>query len=387
MKLFVLTSRIPYPLEKGDKLRIFHQLKHLSKNHSIYLCALQLPFSKEHKEARAVLSGFCEEVHFIKLSPLQIGLSLFKSFENKQPFQTALFTDKSAKKTIAKLIKTIEPNHIYCQLTRVAEYVRFAKLRKTIDYMDAFSKGMERRKQKASFLFKWLYQWEANKQKAYENQVFDAFDRHTIITQEDQKHIDHSKRSTITVIPNGVNENYFKPQVATPKYDLVFVGHLSYGPNVDAAKFLCKEILPIIKKNIPQVKVLLAGAHPTKSIQNLQSESITVSGWLNDIRIAYSSSKICIAPLRMGTGLQNKLLEAMAMQIACVTTPLANKALQAPSDAIHVGETAQEIAGRCIELLSNSEDRECQAKKGNQFVRETYSWSKSTAQLEELLLK
>jgi len=387
MKLFVITSRIPYPLEKGDKLRVFHQLKELSKTHRIYLCSLQLPFSKQDEDAKTVLSRFCQEVHFIKLSPTRIALSLIKSLWNKLPFQTALFTDEQAKMKVAKLVRTIKPDHIYCQLTRVAEYVLTAKQPKTIDYMDAFSKGMERRKEKATLLFKWLYQWEANKQKAYEKEIFDAFDKHAIITKEDQKHIDHPKRSNIAVVPNGVNYNYFKPQSAPIKYDLVFVGNLSYAPNIDAATFLCKEILPIIQEQYPSVKVLLAGAKPTKAIQNLQSESVKVSGWLEDIRSAYASSKICIAPMRMGTGLQNKLLEAMAMEKACVTSLLANRALKAPSEAICIGETAQELAKHCIELISNPEERNMRAKRGNRFIKETYNWSKSTAILEELLLK
>lgn len=388
MKLFVITSRIPYPLEKGDKLRIFHQLKELSKTHQIYLCSLQLPFSKENEKSKTALSAICMEVHFIKLSVLQIGLSLVKSLFNKRPFQTALFTDDKARKKVAALIKSRQPNHIYCQLTRVAEYVRYEDTPKTIDYMDAFSKGMERRKEKSGFLFKWFYHWEAQKQKAYEMEAFDAFDNHTIITSEDQKHIDHPKRSAISIIPNGVNEDYFKPQSARPKkYDLVFVGNLAYPPNSDAAQFLCKKILPIIKEKYPEVKVLLAGVNPTQSIKRLQSKSVEVSGWLEDIRTAYASAKICIAPMRMGTGLQNKLLEAMAMEIPCVTTTLANRALEAPENAICVGNTEQELAKACLELIFNPEGRKRLARNGKHFVSESYAWSKSTAKLEELLLK
>ena len=109
MKLFVITSRIPYPLEKGDKLRIFHQMKELSKNHQIYLCALQSSIKKEDKLAYEVLNKFCKEVHFIKLSPTQITLSLFKSLFTGMPFQTALFTDEKAKQKVSDLINSISP--------------------------------------------------------------------------------------------------------------------------------------------------------------------------------------------------------------------------------------------------------------------------------------
>ena len=187
MKLFVLTSRVPYPLDKGDKLRIYHQMKSLAEKHDIYLCGLQLPFSKDTEEARLELESFCKEVHFVKLSILQVLYSLLLACFSKTPFQTALFTNTTAKAKVSKLIQTINPNHIYCQLTRAAEYVRFEDYTKTLDYMDVFSKGMERRADKAPFYSKWLYRWESSKQKQYETDLFKDFNTHTIITEEDSE--------------------------------------------------------------------------------------------------------------------------------------------------------------------------------------------------------
>ncbi len=386
MKLFVITSRIPYPLEKGDKLRIFHQMKELSKNHQIYLCALQSSNKKDDKQAYEVLNKFCEEVHFIKLSAIQIALSLFKSLFTGTPFQTALFTDVKAKLKVRDLINSISPNHIYCQLTRAAEYVRSENRTKTLDYMDAFSKGMERRAKNTNLFSSWIYSWEASKQKKYEQEIFSSFNSHCIITEEDQKCIDTKHKKEIKIIRNGVDFNYFTPQYTSIKYDIVFVGNMGYAPNIDAAQFLCNDILPLIKKEIPSIKVLLAGAEPSLTVQNLKSESVDVSGWLKDIRTAYSESNIFIAPMRIGTGLQNKLLEAMAMNKACVTTPLANKALKAPKNSISIGITAQELADECILLLNNKEQNSRQALLGHNFVKDAYQWSKTTDELTKLFL-
>jgi len=386
MKLFILTSRIPYPLEKGDKLRVFHQMKELSQNHQIYLCALHSQNKKENKLAYEVLNEFCEQVHFIKLSHTQIALSLFKSIFTGVPFQTALFTDAKAKVKVKKIIQSIAPDHIYCQLTRAAEYVREEDIPKTLDYMDAFSKGMERRAENSNLLSRWLYLWEASKQKNYEKEIFSSFNSHCIITEEDQNCIDSPRKKEIKIIRNGVDFNYFTPQQTRLKYDIVFVGNMGYAPNIDAAQFLCKEILPLIKKEIPSVKILLAGAEPTLLVQNLQSESVVVSGWLKDIRTAYSESNIFIAPMRIGTGLQNKLLEAMAMNKACITTPLANKALKAPKDSIRIGFSAQELATECILLLRNNKLNHKQATQGRNFVKEAYQWSKTTDELTKIFL-
>ena len=361
-------------------------MKELSKNHQIYLCALQSSIKKEDELAYEVLNKFCTEVHFIKLSPTQIALSLFKSLFTGIPFQTALFTDEKAKLKVRDLINSISPNHIYCQLTRAAEYVRSENRTKTLDYMDAFSIGMERRAKNTNLFTRWIYLWEASKQKKYEKEIFSSFDSHCIITEEDQNYIDTTRKKEIKIIRNGVDFNYFVPQKTPIIYDIVFVGNMGYAPNIDAAQFLCNDILPLIKKVIPTVKILLAGAEPSLTVQNLKSESVEVSGWLKDIRTAYSESTIFIAPMRIGTGLQNKLLEAMAMNKACVTTPLANKALKAPTNSISIGFTAQELADECILLLNNKEQNNRQALLGNNFVKDAYQWSKTTDELSKLFL-
>ena len=385
MKLFVLTSRIPFPLEKGDKLRIFNQLKRLSKSHKIYLCSTYLPNTKIVKESKEVLLSLCEEVHFIRLSYLQILISILKAIFNNDPFQTALFYDLNAQRKITQLISKIKPDHLYCQLTRVAKYIVYNKTRKTLDYMDAFSKGMERRANRSHLALSWFYKWEAKKQKKYESQMMYLFDNHTIITKEDRSFITHPKKKSINIISNGVDFDYFKPYEAIIKYDLVFVGNMSYAPNIDAVQFLCKDILPIIKIKIPKIKILIAGAYPSKSVLKLESQNITVSGWMEDIREAYAISKVFIAPMRMGTGLQNKLLEAMSMNKACITTNIANNALSAPNDTIYSADNAQELADLCIKILNNKELRNKLEKNAHNFVKNKYSWEKTTNDLDKIL--
>lgn len=385
MKLFVLTSRIPYPLEKGDKLRIYHQIKELSKRHRIFLCAL---YQKEShvEEAKKELSIFCEELYFIKISKYQQCISLISACFNHMPFQSALFYDRNAKQQVLGIINKVQPNHIYCQLTRVAEYLKEIKQPKTLDYMDAFSKGMKRRAKSSSIFSAWLFYWESKKQKQYERELFSHFKQHTIISAQDLDAIDHPQKSTIKIIPNGVDFKHFKPINSKKKYDLTFVGNMSYAPNVDAAIFLCEDILPLIQKQCPDVKLLIAGASPSNRVKQLASEVVTVSGWIDDIREAYAATRVFIAPMRIGTGLQNKLLEAMAMRIPCITSPLANKSLRAKETEIVVAKSAADIAHACVKLLNNTTLRNEIASKGFDFVTKHYQWPKTTATLEQLFM-
>jgi glycosyltransferase involved in cell wall biosynthesis len=131
---------------------------------------------------------------------------------------------------------------------------------------------------------------------------------------------------------------------------------------------------------------MLAGASPDRKVLSLKSERVTVTGWMDDIRDAYAASKIFIAPMRIGTGLQNKLLEAMSMKLPSITTPLANDALKAKDgEEILIGETSKELAKKIILLLNNNNDYERIANNGYRFVKSNYSWEEATEKLNQII--
>ena len=174
MKIFVLLSRFPYPLEKGDKLRAFHHIKELSKNHDVILCALT---DKEVKQSSIdILYKYCVSIDVIKLPKWKIYWNIFNQllFTNKS-LQVAYFYNEKAQNTINDLLEKHQPDHIYCQLIRVAEYVRNSKINKTLDYMDALARGMERRVEDAPLYLKWFLKNEAIRLLRYEHFIFDAF--------------------------------------------------------------------------------------------------------------------------------------------------------------------------------------------------------------------
>ncbi len=161
---------------------------------------------------------------------------------------------------------------------------------------------------------------------------------------------------------------------------------MAYPPNVDAANFLIKEIMPLVWGKIPGAKVLLAGASPDRKVLALKSNMVEVSGWLDDIREAYASAKVFIAPMRIGTGLQNKLLEAMSMKIPSITTRLANDALNAKNgEQVLIGDNANELADNILNLLEDTGLYKSIAHNGYKFVNSEYSWEESTAKLEKIM--
>ncbi|HPT15244.1 MAG TPA: glycosyltransferase, partial [Bacteroidales bacterium] len=300
--------------------------------------------------------------------------------------QVGYFYNYRGQKKIDRLIAEYKPQHIFCQLLRVSEYVRHAKIPKTLDYQDVFSTGMKRRAETSPWWLKPLFLLEYRRLLRYEHAVFNDFDNKTIISAPDRDLIPHPANRQIIVVPNGVDHGYFKPVVREKTFDVVFTGNMGYPPNVNAAEYLVSEIIPIVRNKIPGVTVMLAGATPHQRVQALANERIRVTGWVEDIRESYAASKIFIAPMRIGTGLQNKLLEAMSMGLPCITSVLANQALGAAENReILVGRSPEEFANHIIRLLTDQEFALGISEAGKTYVDKTYDWENSTMVIEKII--
>lgn len=386
MKILILLSRIPYPLEKGDKLRAFNHIKYLSKNNKITLFAIN--DSKVNKEkAFQALQPYCRSINFFDISKFSILFNVLLAFFNGKPLQTGYFFSRRAKKRINKIISETKPDHIFCQLVRIAEYVKDENIPKTLDYQDVFSKGVERRIHSSPFYLKPFLKLEYKRLLKYENKIFDYFDNKIIISEPDRELIPHPEKDKIVIVMNGVDTDFFKPINRKKEYDIVFTGNMGYPPNVNGVEFLVKQILPIVRRNKPEIKVLIAGANPDRKVIAVKSKNVHVTGWVEDIRECYAKARIFIAPMQIGTGLQNKLLEAMAMKIPCISSHLANNALNAKSGKeIKIGDSAEEYAQHIIYLLDNKDKADEIALNGYNFVLNNYNWEKATEKLEELML-
>ena len=385
-KIFVLLSRVPYPLEKGDKLRAFHQIKELSEKHDIILCALSdIPIQPETK---AFLKPFVKQLYVFRLGRLGILLRLFICFFTDKPFQVIYFYKRSIHQAIRKLIKKHNPDYLYCQLIRTADYIKDLDVNKTLDYQDVFSRGLYRRWQVAPWYKKIFIGMEYRRVLRYEAMVFDCFKKKTIISYPYRDLIPHMDRYQIEVIPNGVDFSFFEPKKAEKVYDIIFTGNMAYPPNINGATYLIRKVMPIVWKYKPDATVVLAGANPSLYVRSLESDQVLVTGWVHDMRDYYSKSRIFVAPMQIGTGMQNKVLEAMAMELPCITSSLANDALNAPEgSAVLVGKDSEDFANHIISLLDNPDKCERLAKNGYHFVREHYQWSNVCARLLEVITR
>ncbi|MDL2227692.1 glycosyltransferase [Odoribacter sp. OttesenSCG-928-L07] len=384
MKILVLLSRVPYPIEKGDKLRAYNFIKELSKSNEIHLFAVDDCNTKtEHINH---LQKYSTSITVVPISRIRKYWNAVKSFIKGQPLQAGYFYSRNINKIFQSKLEEIKPDHIFGQLIRINEYVKNINIPKTIDIQDTMSLNFMRSSQQLKFPKNILYKIESNRLKKYENKIFDNYDNKILISESDREHYPHENRNEIKIITNGVDYDFFKPMERGKDIDLIFTGNMNYIPNIDGSLFLIKDILPLLLKEKPDIRIMIAGATPHNDIKQLESENVIVTGWVEDIRECYARAKVFIAPMRIGTGLQNKLLEAMAMQIPSITTSLANESLKAKANRdILIADNKNELAKHILSLLNDEKMAKDLAMNGYKFVKDNYDWAKAGEDLNKII--
>lgn len=396
MKILVVLPRFPWPLEKGDKLRAYHQIVELSKRHEIFLFAVS--HCRVEPEQVKALEPFCRQIRVVHLNRFVCGFNILRNWLSSKSLQMGYWNTKRSKRACRSFAREVRPDVVYSQMVRTMPLVARLPYPKVMDFQDALSMNTERRMEHSRGLWHYLLHFEFKMLRSSEYKAFSIFDALTIISEVDSEAIPHKKNGEIHLVPNGVDFEHFKmsdelkvkASETLGHFSIVFCGNMSYAPNVDAARYLVEEVMPLVWEKCPFATVLLAGVDPKPAVRALASkalfpEKVTISGHLPDIRTAYASADLFVAPMRIGSGLQNKLLEAMSMQLPCVTTSLANAALGATSgDQLFVGDNKEELA-HCISLLLGSEEvRSRIARQGNLFVRQHYSWQAAVQSLENI---
>ncbi|MBO7201434.1 MAG: glycosyltransferase [Bacteroidales bacterium] len=385
MKILVVLPRFPYPLEKGDKLRAYHQIRCLAKNNDVSLfCVSHKPVTDKDIEQ---LKPYCSSIKVVKPSKITVFFSILKAFFSIDSLQiSGYWNTKKIRMEYLRFERKQHPDVLYCQMIRTMEWVKKSKVPKVLDFQDCLSKNVERRMYKAKGLKRKMLHYEFKMLRSCEYDAFSIYDAFTIISRPDRDAIPHRRNDEIAVLPNGVDTSRFYPRTYEKKYDLLFCGNMHYPPNIDATLYLTKEVMPLVWKERPDTTLMLAGANPVSEVRKLQSDRVTVTGWVEDMTDCYAKSKLFVAPMQIGTGLQNKLLEAMAMKLPCITSMLANSALCANEQTqVAVAHTPQDYADKILQLLGDSDKCATLAQNGYEYVLGKYTWDTYNAELEQIL--
>ncbi len=388
MKIAIISSRFPFPLDKGDKLRLFHQIKQLSSRHEIIL--ISLSDEPVDPQARRTLEAFCKKIYLFRLGRRQILINLLKGLFRKLPAQVAYFFNEGINKAIQKILKQENPDHLYCQLIRTAEYGKSHSGFKTLDYMDCFHLSMLKRAGHAGPGLSRLWRMESRLLNQYERDIYPYFHNHTIISKPDLEAMNLGPGHPLTVIPNGLDPCYFE-QAGMPQkdIDILFLGNLGYFSNELAVRFILFDILPLIKDH-NSIRITIAGARPGNRLRKWVDQNPQVSLIANppDTRLIYQRAHLFVAPVFAGTGQQNKILEALASGCTVICTPDVQKALDIPSPGmIQVAVSAKDFATQIRAALEANEDKTDRSAAIRTYLLEHFSWEKSTTVLEALFTR
>jgi sugar transferase (PEP-CTERM/EpsH1 system associated) len=389
MRIAYLAQRVPYPPDRGDKIATYHQVRYLSSRHEVdVFCLVQ----NDHDVACAnSLSGLVASVHTARVStigaiarcasavvtsaPLTPGLcradGLMKKFEiahRQRPFDVALVYSSS-----------------------MAQYVEgYATLPRVMEFADLDSLKWAQYAQTSRWPLEWIYARESRLLLAYERRIARAFGHSVVCTQ---KELDDLRRllpdASASCIPNGVDLDFFHP-MANPHdaSNLVFTGVMDYRPNVDAMVWFAEEVLPRIRVAVPAATLTICGARPTRPVRRLAGiPGIEVTGRVPDVRDYLARAAVCVVPLRMARGIQNKLLEAMAMGLPCVATrQTAEGLLPDVLRAVRVADDAEQFAAATAGLLVDRATATALGRLARTMVETHYRWDDQLSILEQTLV-
>jgi len=387
MRILFLTSRHPYPPIGGDKLRVYNFLRYLSGvGHEIHLLSLT--------DQPVELTDKFPFGRVVFLSKKNSYLNSFRALFSRKPIQVGFYRSKMFQAALDAMLETSKYDLIFCHLLRTAEYVLdFKGVPKIVDLTDAISLNYARILEGLgkNLSFKTLlYSFEKERVLRYEGKIVDAFDRSILISSYDKNYLGQSfDVSKVEVIQNGVDLDYFSYHNGEYNANkIVFVGNMRTVPNSDAALYFGEEIFPIVKRAIPQAEFIIVGSEPTKKICALerQTDDIRVTGSVADVRPYMTSAAVSVAPMRYGAGVQNKILESMAVGTPVVSSSVGLEGISAiPGKEILVEDERERFAECVVNIMQDRDLRQSLSVGGRALIEEQYSWNNALQKLDGLL--
>ncbi|MCK7583148.1 MAG: TIGR03087 family PEP-CTERM/XrtA system glycosyltransferase [Chromatiales bacterium] len=394
--LLFLVHRIPYPPNKGDKIRSFHLLNYLSARYRVHLGAFV--DSAKDLEYRDVVSEYCASAWLGRLSPRQAKLRSLAGLLTGEALTLPYYRGSTLPDWIRDVTRAYAIRRVLVYSSAMAQFVlgpEFEHWRRVIDFVDMDSDKWRQYSLSQRFPLSWIYRRESRRLLAFEREVATRFDASLFVSSQEAALFAQGSGvdpSSLRVLRNGVDTAYFSADPArpspftTPGPHLVFTGAMDYWANIEGVVWFVESILPAIRRAIPRVEFHIVGMNPAPRVQGLaRTPGVQVTGGVPDIRPYVQHASVVVAPLRIARGIQNKVLEAMSMARPVVSTTQALEGIEAGDGRdVRRADEADAFARAVIELLTGADGaRLGHAARG--LIERDFVWETSLRQLDEVL--
>lgn len=391
--LLFLVHRIPFPPNKGDKIRSYHLLKHLAQKYTVHLGT----FIDDQNDLQYVetVKQWCGESHFERLNPTRAKLGSVTALLRNRPLSLDYYRSAEMQTWVDRTIKKQAITKIVVFSSPMAQFVESqSETRRVIDFVDIDSDKWQQYASKKTWPMSWLYQREGRALLAYERKIARTCDASLFVSQAESdlfKKLAPESAGKIGFFNNGVDTDYFSPHIhhdnpySPNDKIIVFTGAMDYWPNIDAVQWFAEEIFPEVRKIHQNVLFYIVGAKPSEQVIQLSNlPGVKVTGSVPDVRPYLAHADVAVAPLRIARGIQNKVLEAMAVAKTVVVSPQALEGIDAKTGA----ELLLARDGKqCITILSNLLGQKNQSIgiAARKKVEARYNWEKNLRSVDALL--
>ena len=377
-RVLYITHRVPFPPDKGDRIRNYHILRQLARHHIVDLaCLADEPVSDD---TRKTLAELCDRMSIIPVSRFGRLVTAGLSVCSGRSISEGAFWSSELQRIVQDWHREKPYDAAIISASSLVPYLRtpaFAKVPAFVDVVDLDSQKWRDFAATASWPKSWLYRWEGARVRSVEADLLKWAEAATLVSRAEADLFDTvAGTGSATVATNGVDLEYYQPGDGPTQRACAFVGALDYLPNVDAAIWFADEVWPQLRAKHPDAEYWLIGRKPTAAVQALATRpGIRLIGQVPDVRPHLAAAAVAIVPMRLSRGLQNKVLEALAMAKATVVAPPALAALKTvPGTHLLSAETAHEWVEAVSGLFDNPERRRELGRAGRQFVEEHHHW-------------
>ncbi|MDC0601616.1 TIGR03087 family PEP-CTERM/XrtA system glycosyltransferase [Aliiglaciecola sp.] len=387
--LLFLCHRIPFPPNKGDKIRSFNILKALSKRFDIYLASfVDDPYDWQYAPK---LDEFCQEVFLLNQNKTQCKIKGLTAFLTGKSISEHYYSHAKMQQWVDQTIvrKHISQVFVYSSVMALFTQKHWQNLHQVVDFVDVDSDKWRQYAENKSGIAKWVYAREHKKLQSFENKVSNQ-SAHSLFVSDPEaelfkKQLPPNATSHVSGLLNGVDVDFFSPLAKMApieaSIDVVFTGAMDYWANVDAVIWFADKVWPLVRLTYPKATFFIVGGNPTSHVKALDGQGgITVTGRVEDVRPYIHQASVSVAPLQIARGIQNKIIEAMAMAKPVVATSMAIEGIHASTANIQITDNAADFSQKVCGYIENAR----QAPENRQWLIENLKWTATLSGLENL---